>query len=1287
MENNEIGFNKGIHLSPSLGSEGELTECVNLTPDDGGLKVVPKPKELGVSSEDGKLMCIHTIPGTGEKHYIFAIQSGEYDPTKPVVESGYSESIDISTESTTPPSADSGGGGDEQPESEWKAVLVESKPTSYADKTIYVWMKTEEVQLGTEKFPKTTIYAERAAGQSPEVSISVTYDLYDENDKLWLNGAKKIITIGANESEATSESTGLHYKNLREINIDSVSTDLGWAFSAPAMRLPVYSLECVYGKEKSIVGRFKEMPTSVRAIGNTLIVTTESGVEYVLWKEKKYISLGNKPEEAKILFSLSGETVIMDLDASKDRTTNKVWLTEIVKDADGQYKWCDPIQASNEKIEVGGKVVVFKHAYEFPDKPNSADFIPRGWTDSVVKKVSGGGYYYMVGTVKEGGDVNWGPVKPISEHKYEQGTGNYVYAALYTSPSKPTIPAGEASNSDKRPTGWSKYVWTERKDSAIELLLSEGNSNNYDYYKSNFEALDVGGVGSIVIREEDRENLSQAVMGYVAKWVSDAEKENSFCYPFIVRYAYRMFDGRHIMHSSPILMIPNSMGMPYVSIADMTYHENGAKIRMSLYVGGPCTKLEINKMKIPSSIADWRDIITGVDVFVTQQFYNYNPAGTIRSISRYSDTVRNAYTVSSLSNVVSTLVGDQKQWPYRKTYVASGNALKGTSLKNVSWTADLPSLDVYDEKDNSMSESERRMYESQIEGESRFYLFKSFGIDGLGDGNAETIKCGVIEADSGRLKSIATQEVMDDDYYSHDTLIAKSSFVYNNRLNLAGLKREVFRGYAPNYTQAYRQYVDTDETGVDGNDWVLTSIKIHIKTGDGGDIVVETYNEPWVYGTVKKGKPYIPEYLFYPNPNAYKATLCFSPLVERVTKMYMEYQVKMTEHKGLNGAYWFRGLLMAKDLGERSFYWQYTYDYEHDVINTEIEKGTQTFVTAKKSIALPHSIYTSNVNNPFYFAAENVNQVGSGEIMTISTTTKALSQGQRGRTPLYAFCSDGIWDLSVADNGQFMTVNPVSRDVCNNIESIVQIDSAVIFATEQGLKLLSGEETINLSEALAESNDLSAEVKSDGETLSMVSWGVGKLQRINGGMYGKLADVLVDEETNFNDAIKECKAVYDYANKLVHFYIPKKKKHYVLSLKNREFSTLVDEKIKSVAADYPESVVQYENGSLATFRARNADETECYPGIVLTRPICFGDAMGMKTLFDLRMMYRRTSEDSKCYICKFVSNDRLHWVPLHSMRSHGYKWYRFVILTNLANADALEGMVCQTMTRRNGKLR
>ena len=72
MERKNISLSYGIHRSPSIGADGELSECVNLIPKNGELTSVLPPKDTGIMLDEGELLLF--VHNTSKyKNYIYAV--------------------------------------------------------------------------------------------------------------------------------------------------------------------------------------------------------------------------------------------------------------------------------------------------------------------------------------------------------------------------------------------------------------------------------------------------------------------------------------------------------------------------------------------------------------------------------------------------------------------------------------------------------------------------------------------------------------------------------------------------------------------------------------------------------------------------------------------------------------------------------------------------------------------------------------------------------------------------------------------------------------------------------------------------------------------------------------------------------------------------------------------------------------------------------------------------------------------------------------------------------------
>lgn len=474
------------------------------------------------------------------------------------------------------------------------------------------------------------------------------------------------------------------------------------------------------------------------------------------------------------------------------------------------------------------------------------------------------------------------------------------------------------------------------------------------------------------------------------------------------------------------------------------------------------------------------------------------------------------------------------------------------------------------------------------------------------------------------LSTIESQKTLPLEYFSNTDIVPQNVFTYNGRANYYNISRTIFKGYR----HFFNWVCPSDSTPY------LYRIYVRLKTDINEERVVmrefSTYSQ-------------IGTYFYYPDPGAYEAVIEKYRNGAKVGDLTL----LLTEHPTLNGAYFFAGF-PTEDTPIK---------YNANTKPLEIEvNDAPTHYTNK--------IYTSEVDNPFSVTVENVNTIGSGAILAVSTATKALSQGQFGQFPLYVFCSDGIYTMQVSDAGTISSVHPVSRDVCNNPAAVTQLDNSIVFTTGKGMMLLQGSDVILLSE------------KMDGNNLDETMYNVEE----------GFEDLFVKDTAPFIAMLKTCTMSYDYSHALLHIFpADGGGKHHVLSLATGEFSSYAGYDIKAAVPAYPQNVIQI-GDRLHTFD-RLDDPATVRRGMLITRPMSFGNPMALKVLADVRMLYSRTSEETKCRIAVWVSNDLLHWFRLRSLRAGSFKWYRFAIFTRMTDDDALVGLTALTGERRSHKLK
>lgn len=676
-------------------------------------------------------------------------------------------------------------------------------------------------------------------------------------------------------------------------------------------------------------------------------------------------------------------------------------------------------------------------------------------------------------------------------------------------------------------------------------------------------------------------------------------KKDYFVSPFFVRYAYRMYDGSLMYHSSPVFMpcCTEDEGLWITTYyeynnsgnVELTGRTIAFKHKLSFYVRNADA---INELK------EYRDLIRSVDIFVS------NPITMLGEASDYK-------VDGSQSGIV---LNDYKSYSISKG--ADGGRYERQYLRDLApGTININSITTF--------RADRDKVKKSIEDCSNFYLLKSYKIDELPTGSSMI----EVEIPKSYLLSLATREVMSDDYNTRAAKSALGSFSYNSRVHLYGVREFLIKDYPIDSVCVYKNT---------GN---LENMSMYVHTKIGANDAVVKINAP--RATMWSDAELM--YIYYPDPNASKLTIGLGSTY---------YEIALTRHNFLYGSYAYA------DFG--------------NMLSDANKVSSSPTITTDTGTWRKNYIYYSLVDNPFMFPASNVVAVGSAEIQKISTSAKALSQGQFGQYPLYAFCTDGVWALEIAEDGSIGRVAPISRDVCNNPDSITQIDGAVVFTTDQGLKMIQGSEVVLLSGYM------------DGYNVKEGDYFPSEYFKNKG--YADFDGLVKEEDRDFRKILEKCRIAYDYPNNMLRIYPKENKgKYYVFDLGTREFSSCIDDtEVETVVADYPSSFVQ-KGDSVYSFDGSPTNDRR--NGLLLTRPISLDDPSAFKKLQELKLYQTRTKNDSYAKVCLFVSNDGITWAEKKSLRGGSYRYFRFGVITSMMDDEALSGMAVRYETNRANKLR
>lgn len=771
------------------------------------------------------------------------------------------------------------------------------------------------------------------------------------------------------------------------------------------------------------------------------------------------------------------------------------------------------------------------------------------------------------------------------------------------------------------------YLGTEIPECPLSFGL-QGEMVRTDEFEISFDSISEGSIWN-EFTDANKTKVTSQVLAKVNKFIADnSTNKGKFIYPFLLRYAYRLYDGSLTKHSAPILMIASSDLAPQVFWTHIT--GKGSYTNAKLQVVSMLHKVDFAAVSeyTLSNIKNWKDIVRSVDVFISKPIYTYDQNGECTGFVKVDDS--DCFCVCKHINQAASTTTYPLRYQYKKFSKLYAFTYDPSTLSYPTGRLMLPRRSVDDVK-------------SDIKNCSQFYFLESIKIEQL------SMERKLITVEEDYLQSLVTREVMTDDYDSHDKIIPQYSFPYNSRLNVANLKKVLFRGHNAyslfNYSNGYvNNWADTYPTALDRA--IGVRVFVFIKQ-DGKDIVVQGewgylgYNSPLLF-------------FYYPNANAYKA------IIERNDYFSDYYEIPLEQHDFLNGAFYFSG-------------WE--------DVSTETTNIPSVSSDAERTIEVANKIYTSEVNNPFYFPVLGINTVGTGNILGICAAAKALSEGQFGQFPLYAFTSEGVWALEVSATGTYSAKQPITRDVVINPDSITQIDSAVLFATDRGIMHISGSTVQCISDRLNTEELFSiADLPKCDKLINIFNGKADESEQVT------LADITL---LPFNEFLQGCRMVYDYTNQHLIVYNPAVRYAYVYSLKSQTWGMMRSDIVDNVNS-YPEALAMADGAKLVDFSKPVAENITA---LIITRPFKIDDPNMFKTINTIiqRGMFRSTHVQQVLY----GSNDLIHWHTVWSsvdkimrgFRGTPYKAFRLALVCKFDRGESIYGCTVVYEPRMTNQVR
>ena len=519
------------------------------------------------------------------------------------------------------------------------------------------------------------------------------------------------------------------------------------------------------------------------------------------------------------------------------------------------------------------------------------------------------------------------------------------------------------------------------------------------------------------------------------------------------------------------------------------------------------------------------------------------------------------------------------------------------------------------------------------------------------------------------MKSLETQSYINDDYLQHVDLLPNSISCYNQRLDMANLQVK-HRGYDLNANVVPRN----PETKTSASGYLVRNIYYYIRTLS-GDLIVQT-NYIHEYADL--------HYLYFPDTRCYKAVVEASrPTIAGTdTETIVKLVLPMKPSNTLNGAVFIERMpynniittySVDNSTGTEKISYNYDFNYHYSVDLNGFEVADKTFPAYKdtnKGIErLQNVVLTTKVANPYNWSASGECSVGNSGVLVIMPNTTALSSGQFGQHPIYAFTSEeGVWALSIGTDGQLIAVQPSQRDILINTRSICQMDKSILYATKRGLVEQSG------SEVSCVSTDLDNDTF-DYNTLP----GFDRLLDVANISADNLPKIAV----NFKEYINGCEMSYDYKNQRILVFNKDYYYAYVYSFKSSQWGTIANNLVRSLNS-YPDALCVDRQGNVVDISTMTTNVDETTPGIIggiaVTRPFKIEGFDTLKTIYKIYQNGRYKNENVKQVL--YGSRDLINWALISSsatgrltdMGGTPYKYFILALSCNMGSDEKLYAM-------------
>lgn len=324
---------------------------------------------------------------------------------------------------------------------------------------------------------------------------------------------------------------------------------------------------CYYsGESRTLIAKVGELK-AVTSIGNTVVLSTDEGMKYAVWRGGKYNVLDKKPD-LDIQFGLSGKFVTMT-------KTKQI----VVEKAEG--KNTSVISIYSNLVEVFETKTSSFHFTE-DDRLNVP--LVKGKTYKFTRRGSEH-KWYLWGYYQDGSEVKCFKIDRFRASEELIHTMEHDVIGIKVSYDS-----------------YAEEIPSQLR--SVEVSIYDSLEDNVSGYQIKNDASNFDGV--IGIADE--------FLNYYRT------TEKKFIEPFFIRYGFKLYDGTVTMQSVPIFMQPNTGCSPITFIPEKFGTANEQTVSIS--VGANVCDV-LYKIANDIDLNGWEDIITGVSIAVSSPIYKY----------------------------------------------------------------------------------------------------------------------------------------------------------------------------------------------------------------------------------------------------------------------------------------------------------------------------------------------------------------------------------------------------------------------------------------------------------------------------------------------------------------------------------------------------------------------------------------------------------------------------------------------------------------------------------------